>query len=57
MLLRNIAQKEGLCNGTRLIVRGIHRHFLDCEVGNQSSHRKKKHIGKKIHRMKTHRHR
>jgi len=32
MLLRNINFKNGLCNGTRLIVRKIYDHFLDVEI-------------------------
>jgi len=32
ILLRNLAQTEGLCNGTRLIVRGMHQNFLDTEI-------------------------
>jgi hypothetical protein len=34
MLLRNICQSEGMCNGTRLIIRSMHTHFLDCEIVN-----------------------
>ena len=33
ILLRNIAQAEGLCYGTRLIIRGLHHNFLDAEIG------------------------
>ena len=29
ILLRNIAHKEGLCNGTRLILRDMHHNVLD----------------------------
>jgi ATP-dependent exoDNAse (exonuclease V) alpha subunit len=32
MLLRNISPTEGLCNGTRLIVRGFQRHVIDAEI-------------------------
>ena len=32
ILLRNIAQSQGLCNGTRMIIRGMHRTFLDVEI-------------------------
>ena len=32
ILIRNISQSEGLCNGTRLIIRGMQRHFLDVEI-------------------------
>jgi hypothetical protein len=32
ILIRNISQAEGLCNGTRLIIRSMHRTFLDCEI-------------------------
>ena len=31
-LIRNIAHSEGLCNGTRLIIKGMHRHFLEVEI-------------------------
>jgi hypothetical protein len=32
MLLRNFAVKQGLCNGTRLIVRDMKEHVLRCEI-------------------------
>ena len=32
MLLRNISNKRGLANGTRLIVRGIHSRVIDAEI-------------------------
>ena len=32
ILLRNISPIEGLCNGTRLIVRGFQRHVIDAEI-------------------------
>ena len=32
MLLRNLNIKAGLCNGTRMIVRRMHEHVLNCEV-------------------------
>lgn len=32
MLLRNLSIKDGLCNGTRLIVRHLHTNVIDCEV-------------------------
>lgn len=32
ILLRNLNPSEGLCNGTRMIIRGLHPHVLDCEV-------------------------
>ena len=32
MLLRNIDIRQGLCNGTRLIVRNLHRNSIDAEV-------------------------
>ena len=32
MLLRNIAQTSGLCNGTRLIIRGMFEFILDVEI-------------------------
>ena len=31
-LLRNLNVHQGLCNGTRLIVRQLHSHTIDCEV-------------------------
>jgi ATP-dependent DNA helicase PIF1 len=34
ILIRNISQADGLCNGTKLIVRGLHRTILDTEVAN-----------------------
>lgn len=36
MLLRNLNRKKGLCNGTRLIIRGLHQHFIRCEVISES---------------------
>ena len=32
MLLRNISVKEGLCNGTRLIVRRLHRNLVEANI-------------------------
>lgn len=32
MLLRNISNRRGLANGTRLIVRGIHSRVIDAEI-------------------------
>jgi hypothetical protein len=32
MLLRNLNLKKGLCNGTRLVVRHLHRNVIDAEV-------------------------
>ncbi|XP_072071420.1 ATP-dependent DNA helicase pfh1-like [Arachis hypogaea] len=40
MLLRNIDQSSGLCNGTRLQVRKLGNHVIECEVltGNNVGH-------------------
>ncbi|XP_021965731.1 ATP-dependent DNA helicase PIF1-like [Folsomia candida] len=32
MLLRNMNPKKGLCNGTRLIVKDLHRNFIVAEI-------------------------
>ena len=32
ILLRNIAQHQGLCNGTKMIIKVFHKHFIDCEI-------------------------
>ncbi|XP_073151982.1 uncharacterized protein [Henckelia pumila] len=32
MILRNVAPKLGLCNGTRLICRNLYRNFVDAEI-------------------------
>ena len=42
MLLRNISPTEGLCNGTRLIVRKFQRHVIDAEILTGS------HLGKRV---------
>jgi hypothetical protein len=42
ILLRNISPIEGLCNGTRLIVRGFQRHVIDAEILTGS------HLGKRV---------
>ena len=42
MLLRNISPIEGLCNGTRLIVRRFQQHVIDAEILTGS------HIGKRV---------
>lgn len=36
MLLRNLNRKKGLCNGTRLIITGLHEHFIRCEIISES---------------------
>jgi ATP-dependent DNA helicase PIF1 len=40
ILLRNVAQNQGLCNGTKMIIKKFHKHFIDCEIANG------KHAGK-----------
>jgi ATP-dependent DNA helicase PIF1 len=42
MLLRNISPTEGLCNGTRLIVKGFQRHVIDAKILTGS------HLGNRI---------
>ncbi|CAF4186948.1 unnamed protein product [Rotaria magnacalcarata] len=37
MLRRNLDVNRGLCNGTRLIVRRLHNHTVDCEVATGSN--------------------
>ncbi|RCN27115.1 hypothetical protein ANCCAN_27152 [Ancylostoma caninum] len=37
MLLRNLRVTQGLCNGTRLIVRHVSRHVLGCEIATGSN--------------------
>jgi len=32
ILLRNLSPIEGLCNGTRLIVREFNKHVIDAEI-------------------------
>ena len=32
ILLRNIAQSQGLCNGTKMIIKVFHKNFIDCEI-------------------------
>ena len=32
MLLRNIDPRYGLCNGTRLLYRGLFKNMLDVEI-------------------------
>jgi len=32
ILIRNLSTKDALINGTRMRVRGMHRHCIDCEV-------------------------
>ena len=34
MLLRNLDPKSGLCNGTRLIIKDMQNHILDCEIAS-----------------------
>ena len=42
MLLRNMSGDQGLCNGTRLIVKRMHDHVLDCEIATGT------HIGDRV---------
>ncbi|CAF1196420.1 unnamed protein product [Didymodactylos carnosus] len=37
MLLRNLDVHQGLCNGSRLIVKQLHNHTIDCEVATGSN--------------------
>jgi hypothetical protein len=37
MLLRNLDVNQGLCNGTRLIIRRLQNHTIDCEVATGSN--------------------
>lgn len=41
MLLRNLRPADGLCNGTRMIVKAMHRHVIECEIldGSFRGHR------------------
>ncbi|RWS18716.1 ATP-dependent DNA helicase PIF1-like protein, partial [Leptotrombidium deliense] len=32
MLIRTLSVSDGLCNGTRLIVKGIKSRILSCEI-------------------------
>ena len=32
ILLRNLSPSEGLCNGTRLIIKGFQQHLIDAEI-------------------------
>ncbi len=42
ILLRNLSPTEGLCNGTRLIVREFNKHVIDAEILTGS------HLGKRV---------
>ena len=44
MLLRNMSSQAGLCNGTRLIVKKMYRHVLDCEIATGAE----SHIGNRV---------
>ncbi|GBN72370.1 hypothetical protein AVEN_49282-1 [Araneus ventricosus] len=35
MLLRNLNSKEGLCNGTRLSITGLHENFLKAKIASE----------------------
>lgn len=37
ILLRNIAQKKGLCNGTRLTIKSFHKNFIICRIATGKS--------------------
>jgi len=41
ILLRNISPSEGLCNGTRLIIKEIQQHVIDAEIVTGSHLRKR----------------
>ena len=44
ILLRNISPAEGLCNGTRLIVRDLQQHMIDAEIMTGSHCKKRVYI-------------
>jgi ATP-dependent DNA helicase PIF1 len=37
MLVRNINMKQGLCNGTRILIKQIYENFLDVEIVSGNS--------------------
>lgn len=37
ILLRNLRPDMGLCNGTKLICRSMHRYFIEAEIANNNS--------------------
>ena len=45
MLLRNLSLKDGLCNGTRLIVRVMRPNYIDCVEVTDTLYRESLYIG------------
>ena len=43
ILLRNISPVDGLCNGTRLVIKHVNQHVLDAEIITGT------HIGKRVY--------
>ena len=38
ILLRNLRPDKGLCNGTKLICRSMHRYYIEAEIANSDTH-------------------
>ncbi|WOH01414.1 hypothetical protein DCAR_0520798 [Daucus carota subsp. sativus] len=52
MLMRNLNQINGLCNGTRMIVTGCKKNTIECEIMS-GSHAGKKHLIPRIEMIPT----
>jgi hypothetical protein len=44
LLMRNLSPKDGLCNGTRMIIVTIRKHLLDCMILGGEKHGQIRHI-------------
>lgn len=38
ILLRNLRPDQGLCNGTKLICRALHRYYIEAEIATPGTH-------------------
>ena len=43
IVLRNLNPQEGLCNGTRVVVREMHQHSIQVQIVSEGPHKTRDH--------------